>query len=395
MIWLIYHFILQLGLLATGTFVDLYIWTSTESLITLLSYNLGIFISLPIIAIITAWIIETVGLKTAHIIALLFSIVFAALLALTSDALLATPIILGLFKGVSLGSLIIATDVLVGKIATGGVERIISQLAATKTVASILLPPLIAFVLVYFTSSFQLVFIVGLISFVVCAIIGLLLSFPSTDMKLNLSAAFLPTRATNPEKFLLARTHLLIGVKDGFFFSLLGVIALYFTGNLQGWGIFTFVLGMASLIFEVLYTRYFKQNQSLVITGVGAIAFTLFAVVFVANFNLMGLVFFALGNTLLAATFGISLSSSLAQISSLDTLKEDLATEYALFGQLYENIGRLAPVTTLLALNASLTDPGILEGVIIAISLVPFAILGVISKSFALRHASVLQQQQI
>jgi len=290
--------------------------------------------------------------------------------------------------------MVISADVLGTKIATGGLEQTISRLAAAETVAGIFLPPIIAFSIAYLSASFQLVFIVGLIALSLALLVSLFINFPQTDLRFNLAAAMLPSNNTNPEKSLFAQAQFLIGLKDGFFFSLLGVIALHFTGNLQGWGVFSFFLGLASLVFEVLYTRFFKQSQSLTITGAGAIIFTLFAVVFVANFNLLGLVFFALGNTLLAATFGISLSSSLAQISSLDSSEEDLSTEYALFSQIYKNFGRFIPVTILLLLNANLTDPGIFEGVIIAVSLVPFAILGVVSKSFALRHPSALQQQQ-
>lgn len=386
--WLLHNFFFHLSILASGAFVDLFLWQKTQSLNTILTYNLGAFLTLPLFAFLIAWLIEYIGPKVSYLLATLFSLSFVFVLLFTQDLIIAQPLLLGLIKGVALGSLISASDFLHTKLSR--TEADIGRFSAVNSLVRVALPPLLAFLALH-QGSFTPIFQIGLFSFLALGLVTAFIPFPSTDFKFNLPVALLPTRQTNPEKPLLAKASFLLGIKDGFFFSLLNIIIFHLTGGLRGWGIFTFALGLLSLLLGLAYQYLFSQTQSLVLLGFGAAVFTMGSLAFAAQFNLTGLILFATTYTLLTTTFSLTLSPINTQISALDNLNEDLVVEYSVFNQLYQSLGRLIPILVLLYLNVNLKDPGLLEGVIFAISLIPFTIIKVLSQSLALRHAGDIE----
>ncbi len=387
-VWLLHNFFFHLSTVASGAFVDLFLWQQTQSLRTILIYNLGAFITLPLMAFIIAWLIEYIGPKISYLLAIFFSISFVLVLIFTQDLIVAQPFLLGLIKGVSLGSLLTVADFLQTKLSR--TEADIGRFSSISSLVKVAMPPVLAFIALSY-NSFGLIFRLGLISLIILSIFTILAPFPSTDFKFNLKAALLPTRKTNPEKPILAKAHFLMGIKDGFFFSLLNIIIFFLVGGLRGWGIFTFALGAFSFLLGIIYQYLFDQEQSLVLLAFGAVAFTAGSIAFASQFNLTGLILFATTYTLLNTTFSLTINPINSQISSLDSLNEDLVVEYGIFSQIYQSFGRLIPILVLIFLNVSLKDPGALEGVIFAISLVPFTIISVLRHSLALRHAGDMQ----
>lgn len=390
MIWLLTSFLLQIITLSVGIFTHFYIWEQTQTLSTIIVYDLGIFLSFPFFALFIAWIIEFLGLKFSHLFSIIITLIFVILLLLIPQLLSSQPFQVGLFRGLSLGLLTITTAVLNQKL-TSDFDADLDKLGAIQTLASIIITPLMAFSIFYFT-SYSLLYLLSAFVALILLIIYLFLPFPQADQSFSWSAALWPFNSTNPEKTILTQSQFFNGIKDGFFFSIVPIVTLYFAGSLRGWGIFIFLLSLLDFALNFIYSKLFQAKQSLLVSGLGAIIFTLSAVVFVSNFNLLGIIIFSIGNTLLGVLFGNGFSTSISRLSSIDSNQGDTTIEYSVFTAIVNNFGRLLPIVAFYFLQPTLSSPGVIEVVVFITSLIPFTIMGVLSRSFVLRHSTDLDQ---
>lgn len=381
--WTLIHILNQVTAVASGVIVDLYLWEQTKSLPVILLFNLGIFIVWPLSALISSVLSEYLGLKLNSLLGIILTAFFILYLLYTPDAF-SQPFSLGMVKGLAVGFTAPVGNIILNKLGKGHMAFVASRNAAWEQLVEVVVPPLMAFS-IFFVSSYRLMISLGLASCLAAFIVSLLTVFPSTDRRFSFADIF-PFNDTNPEKSLLAKLSFLDGIRQGFFYSLLGIIIYYFTGDLKIWGIFVLLSELFSFFFDWFYSRYFEDTDALISLGFSATFFMFASVIFIANFDLLGLVVFALGYRILMVTFGINLETSIAKIQELDLSHQDLEAEYAGFQEICRGLGRLLPILFLLFANVGFDQPGILVGTIIAVGLIPFAMVSVLSRSYVLKH---------
>ncbi|OGD78095.1 hypothetical protein A2368_04040 [Candidatus Collierbacteria bacterium RIFOXYB1_FULL_49_13] len=381
--YLFIHSATEIGMVASGVVVDIFLWEQTHSLTPILIFNLGIFISWFVTSLFAPVITEITGLKIAHLASLILNIVFLALLYYLPE-LTYEPLLLGFAKGIQLGFYSPVSSVITSKIGSGQLQYLASRLAAMSQLVEMIIPPLMA-VFIYQTGSYQTMLVVGVAASVFAGLLSLLCSYPTTDRKFSFSA-LLPVNDTNPEKTLLVPVLFLDGVRQGMFYSLLGIIILYFTNDLMLWGIFIFALETLSLVLDWIYPRIFSESDSLLTVGGASSLFVVASILFISYFNLTGVVILSVAYKILTVVYSINLETSVSRIIELDISRDDLSAEYAGFQDIYRSLGRIVPILALLYLNASLDNPFIIVGAIAVVGMVPFIMTNILSRSYVLKH---------
>ena len=151
--YLFIHSATEIGMVASGVVVDIFLWEQTHSLTPILIFNLGIFISWFVTSLFAPVITEITGLKIAHLASLILNIVFLALLYYLPE-LTYEPLLLGFAKGIQLGFYSPVSSVITSKIGSGQLQHLVSRLAAMSQIVEMIIPPLMA-VFIYQTGSYQ------------------------------------------------------------------------------------------------------------------------------------------------------------------------------------------------------------------------------------------------
>lgn len=382
-VYLFVHATAEIGLVVSGVIIDLLLWEQTHQLTPILIFNLGIFISWLGTSFIAPVSIAVFSLKFTHTISLLLNVIFLGLLYHMPE-LTHQPMLLGFAKGIQLGFYSPAESVITSKVGSGQLEYLASRLTAVSQVVEMVIPPLMA-VFVFRTGSYNNLLIIGAIASAIAILFSSIATYPATDKHFSLSV-LLPTNNTNPEKKLLVPVLFFDGIRQGMFYSLIGIIILFFTKDLVLWGAFIFALEALALLLDWIYPKIFSEKDSLLTVGIASTIFLMSSVLFISHFNLVGAIILSIAYKILSVVYSINLETGVSRIIDLDVSGQDLSAEYAGFQDIFRSFGRIVPILILIWLNATLDNPFIIVGAIAVVGMVPFIMTNILSRSYALKH---------
>ena len=353
--WIAHQILDKITTVATTIFVDFYIWESTKSFNAIITFNLGLFIILPLAVLLSAFLTELLDLKLVQAIAKFFQVVFMILLLTLGVELIKNPFAFGLLAGLITGLAFAPADIITGK--TPPAERL--DINSKIRLGSILVGLSIPFLFAQFVgaqSNFNLPFIVAAIIHVLLFIATLLVSFPALDKIFSLSEVF-SFPGTNPGKVILAKSSFLLGLKDSIHYSLIGVLTLNFIGSITGWGWFKLALTVLSLLITLIYKKLSFAKQSILPLGLGAVIFFLGSVYFAYDFTLSGIYVYASAVAVFEVFFGFGIFGTMARLGDLETSRNDLTAEYTFFSSFFSSLGMIIPIVILYYFQPDLSSP--------------------------------------
>lgn len=382
--WLAHQVLNRLASVATTVFVDFYIWQVTGDLNAILKFNLGLFLIYPLAVFLGSLLSEFLSLKFTQVLAKLLQFIFAGSLLLLGLDLIATPFIFGLLAGLVTGISFAVADTVSAKVPPQERLSLNSSIKTGIVLVGIIIPPLFSF-LVDTYQSFNIPFTVAAFTYLSLALVSLFVAFPALDGNFNLKEVF-SFPGNNPEKGILLKSAFLTGIKDSIHFSLITILTLNFIGSLTGWGWFTLVVSLFSLVLAIVYRRLQVAKTSIISLGLGAVIYLAGSIFFATNFNLFGIYVFVFSIAIFDILFGLGHSSTMSRLTDLDTSPQDLSAEYTFFVSLFTSLGALIPLGLLDYFHFDLTDPSVFLVLVVVIGLIPFSILKVMSGSFYLTH---------
>ncbi len=381
--WIIAQTLSEVVTISTTIFVDFYIWETTHNFQTLLEYNLGLFIALPVGALIAGFLSEYASLKVGYIFSKLIQICFLTLLLVIGPLLFSSIFIFGILSGLVVGIVLSPEEVINIKLPDQQALSIVTTIGRAKKIVIILIPPLFAYLVERNSNSFNLPFIIAIGVTLLILALAPLVDFPGSDETFSL-LSILKIPGTNPEKGLLVKASFLHGIKLGLHYSLIGVLTLSFVGSLVKWSFIAVALAVFSIILTSVYRRLSIARDSLLSLGLAAIIFLLGSGYFVYNFSLVGILVYLTGLTFFDTFFGFGFAAAIKDLSQLDGNEKDLKSEYVFLETLFASFGMILPIATLSWLKLDLANPIVFQILIIIIGLIPFALLNLMKKSFYL-----------
>lgn len=382
--WLTHQVLNRLASVATTIFVDFYIWQVTGDLNIILKFNIGLFSIYPLAVFLGSILSEFLSLKFTQVLAKLFQFIFAGSLILLGLDLIASPFVFGLLAGLVTGISFSVADTVSAKVPPEERLSLNTNIKTGLIAIGIIIPPLFSF-LVDTYQSFTIPFVIAAIIYLSLALTSLFISFPVLDGSFNLKEIF-SFPGSNPEKGILLKSAFLTGIKDSIHFSLITILTLNFIGSLIGWGWFKLIVSLFSLLLIFIYRRLQITKTSIISLGLGAVIYLAGSVFFATNFNLVGICLFIFSIAIFDILFGLGHSSTMSRLTDLDTSPQDLTAEYTFFVALFTSIGALIPLVLLEYFKFDLSDPTVFLVLVVAIGLIPFSILKVMSGSFYLTH---------
>lgn len=385
--WFLNQSLDQIVIVAANIFVDFYIWETTKDINKILEFNLGLFLLLPIGTLLAGIFSEYASLKISFIFAKIIHICYLALLMVFGQELLSSIFIFGILSGFVTGLILSNEEILSSKINQQEKTSLAGRLAASKRFFSIITPLSLALLIDKSSASFGLSFGIAAIVIVILLITALLADFPVLDGSFSFSTIF-SFPGSNPEKNFLASSSFLNGIKEGFHYSLIGVLTLSFAGSLINWSLINVSLSIIAIILGLVYNKFSFTRFPILSLGLGAIIFLVSSSYFSFNFSFIGILVYLTGLSIFEVFFGIGFTATTAKLTTLDASGKDLDSEYTFFISFFQSLGMIIPIGILYYLQLDLTDPIFFRVLLVAISFVPFTILGKLKKSFYLTHQS-------
>lgn len=382
--WITHQVLNRLASVATTVFVDFYIWKVTGDLDAILKFNIGLFAIYPIAVFLGSLLSEFLSLKFAQILAKLLQVIFAGSLLFLGLDLIASPFIFGLLAGLVTGISFAVADTVSAKVPPQERLTLNSSIKTGIVLVGVVIPPSFSF-LVDTYQSFNIPFAVAALIYLSLALVSFFVTFPALDGNFNLKEVF-SFPGNNPEKGILLKSAFLTGIKDSIHLSLITILTLNFIGSLTGWGWFTLVVSLFSLVLAVVYRRLQIAKTSIISLGLGAVIYLASSIFFATNFNLFGIYLFVFSIAIFDILFGLGYQSTMSRLTDLDTSPQDLNAEYTFFVSLFTSLGALIPLGLLEYFRFDLSDPTVFLVLVVAIGLIPFSILKVMSSSFYLTH---------
>ena len=382
--WLTHQVLDSLAAIVTTIFVDFYIWQATGDINAILKFNLGLFIVYPLTVLIGSLLSEFLSLKMAQVLAKIFQILFAFSLVIFGQNLISDPLLFGLLAGLVNGFSFAVSDIISAKIPSDQRLSLNSSIKAGVILVGIITPPLFSF-LVEVQQSFTTLFTLAAVVYIGLLVTTLFVNLPQLDGNFNLLSIF-SFPGTNPEKGILLKSAFLTGIKNSIHYSLITVLTLNFIGSFTGWGWFKLIISLFSFILAFFYRRLQIAKTSILSLGLGAVIYLAGSIFFATNFNLIGIYVFTFSIAIFDVLFGLGHSATMARLTELDSSPQDLTSEYTFFTALFTSLGTLLPLALLYYFSFDLADPSVFLVLVVAIGLIPFSILKVMSRSFHLTH---------
>lgn len=385
--WFLNQSLDQIVIVAANIFVDFYIWETTGDINKILEFNLGLFLLLPVGNLLAGIFSEYASLKISFISAKIVHICYLALLMVFGGQLISSVFIFGVLSGFVTGLVVSNEEILTEKIDKQEKAILAGKLAASKRFFSIITPLGLALLIDKSSASFDLGFGIAAIVIVILLIAGILTDFPVLDGSFSLGSIF-SFPGDNPEKGFLASSSFLNGIKEGFHYSLIGVLTLSFAGSLINWSFINISMSIIAIILGLVYNRFSFTRFPILSLGLGAIVFLVTSSYFSFNYSFFGILVYLAGLSIFEVFFGIGFTATTSRLTTLDASGKDLDSEYTFFISLFQSLGMIIPIAILYYLRLDLTDPIFFRILLVAISFIPFTILGKLKKSFYLTHQS-------
>jgi len=380
--------------IAATVFVGFYIWETTKDINKILEFNLGLFLLLPVGVLLSGLFSEYASLKISYTTSKIIHICYLVLLLVLGSQLHSSIFIFGALSGLVTGLVLTNEEILTAKIPALDKTNLAGKLTALKRFFSIITPLGLAFLIDKSNASFETPFIIAAILVTALLIFSLLVDFPQLDGNFSLTTIF-SFPGGNPEKNFLASSSFLNGIKEGFHYSLIGVLTLSFAGSLINWSLISASFSLVAIFLALIYNRFSFSRYSILSLGLGAIIFLVGSGYFAYDFSLFGILVYLAGLTLFEVFFGFGFTGTTTKLVTLDSNEKDLDSEYTFFIYFFQALGMLIPIGILYYLQLDLSDPIFFRVLLVAIALVPFTILGKLKKSFYLTHQSDSGKEEI
>ena len=382
--WVFNRVIEKIALFGTTIFIDFFIWEETKDIYSLIQFNLGIFIITPLAVFFASLLSEYLGLKLTTVISRLNQAVFVVLLLVIGKDLVINPLLFGLLAGFVIGLGNTVVDIIQDKIPHLDRLKLNQNINSEALLVGMLIAPLFSNLVVW-QGEFTIPFAAAGFVHLSLGLLSLFYTFPQTDGDLDLASVF-AFPGNNPEKHILAKVSFLKGIIDSLHFSLIGVLTLSLIGSINDWGWFRMGFNILALALTLTYSLLPFARQMIMTLGLSAVIFFIGSIYLAFNFDLLGIFIYAAAMTVFEVFFGISSNALINQLDEMDVSKQDLTSEYAFFKSVFSSLGMAIPMFILFYIKPDLSHPTAILGLILIVSLVPFTILRVMSKSFYLTH---------
>ena len=351
------------------TFVNLFIWQSSQNLMHVLWFNLFVFLGIPLAAMMSGYISEKTNTRMTYTIGLtLYVFELVIIILLKNDLSRFLPLV-GFITGLAVGAQAFSHNVICELITTPlDRERFYGKKGVLQNMVYLIFPPLLAYISVRF--SFLLLFAIVIVIFLAAVILTLSLSLAETPDRFELKQ-IIQIPGTNPDKLALLKIKFLFGVQNGLFWSVLGIILLTQIGSLVGWGFVTSFLTLLALIATFILSHKETAAVAQFVNITSAFVFAIAGILLAVNFDLPALLFYMLVQTLLGVALTVNFDATINNLIEEDTEISHLRKEYHVLAEIAVGAGRLLPIGVLLLFKSYLASLAILRIPFLVIALVP------------------------
>lgn len=343
--------VLFLGLITIITSVvdvgiSLYIWDSAGDLSKLIWFHVAMFLTMPLVSLLSGWITDYLNPKISLIIS------FSAYVGLLFSAGAQTEYFLThLFAFGALTGLATAMQsVPLGAITSRNVldeerDAFMGNQSMIAMIIGLLLPVAVAIVK-RLTGDLTLLFL-GVVPLSVLMLLGLSrIGIQIPDHEKFSWRVMLGSLIRNPDGKSLFLADVLMAIKDGVFWVLRNVLAYVLLGSIAYWGIY-------SVVFQCIkigVSKWLAGKHTIVNSRawflLSGFLYTAASVLLVVDFSVINFLLFSLVDSIFGVLTSVIFSDAVMRMMANDPLYFDrkLETEYGVLREFHLGLGRVLPL---------------------------------------------------
>ncbi len=355
------------GINLSNTYVSIFLWKTSESLITVAWYHVYQFVGLMIGSLLAGKFAEvTDRTRCLRIGIFLHALFFAAVLLFKSDAGLHLPR-LGLLLGVGTGFYWLGSNVLSYDLTDQwNVDYFHGLFSVFNSLAMTVAPFLAGWFILQFPSTigYTYLFAGSLGLFVVTIFISMKLYTRNADGQFTLRPAIIPA-SVRPNWSRFSLIHFLNGARHGVFVFLIGVILYEVTGSEFGIGVYSLLTGSVTFATSFIVARRIGPQMRKRAMMWGQVASSVGVVSLALLPNVVGLSIFGLLESIAFPIYSIPFGALFFDLIDADPKSADHRVEYMVAREVPLNIGRLAGLAGFLLLGGGMLDEPLKRSLIV------------------------------
>lgn len=240
--------------------------------------------------------------------------------------------------------------------------------------------PLMAAYLITVTGGYKILFIIGIIAFI---IISILIMFSGAGTRKNQYRLMQVLRipGTNPDKPILIKAVFIESLSEGINITIVPIIVLSFAQSILNWGLLSTGVAIIALFISLWLNHIASDLNSKNIFAAGALLFALVSISFIAEFNLYLIIAHLIARSIMELIKDISFNSSIERIMEEDRKEYELYSEYQFLVQTVATFGRILPLVILLFLQIDIDNDLVIRATLLVIGLMPLLALSALGKS--------------
>lgn len=354
-------------------FVSIYIWQNNNNLQSVLLYHLALFAGIPVFGLIGIYVSKKIGSKLTLLVSNIFQCLTIFSVLRFSDLLFTKPYLFGFLISIAIGLYSVTRNAVFSKLmANFKLSEVTAKLKSISALIGLLIP-LIGAIWIYVSRSYNGIFILALVFYLITTFITFKINFANEQRS---KGDFVQT-LTQPDFLKLLKYFFLQGIKSGITWSVFGILILSFVNNnLPIWGTVNFSLGIIGITGGMIYSRYFAKNKNIFIFMLANLMVAASVVIFLGNYNLWSLIVFLVINEL-SDSFLISSSSPIISGIISESGEANLYEKYWLT-EIPLSVGRMLPISILFFSSANLDYTPVIGLVFMVLGFVPIISSGVL-----------------
>lgn len=378
------HWLFVLGIFhaadfITNTFTNIFLWQETSSLLTIATYNLSIFITIPIVAILSCYLAQKINVKLVYNLAIFSYLIQCLTLIIFKTYIVNILVPFGIVSGLAIGFQSYAYNLITEEVTKEKREEFFGNHSALQNLLGLILPLLYS-ILVVKVTTYNSLFILALLLFILLG--GTFYKFSVyRQQSIFLFKEILKIPGTNIDKIKIIWLKFLAGIQSGLTWSLTGIVLLSLLNNLIRWSLFTTILTFISILGCYFYSHKISIGYSKYFFTAAALLFAFSCLVLAVEFSLYSLILFLIVNTFMGIVMSVNYDAIINDLIEEDTQIEKLKEEYHALLEIPLAVGRILPLLVILMLGINDSQNFLLRIVFLIIAPIPLFMMNVFTQT--------------
>lgn len=342
--------IINIAQIIFGVFINFYLWEKTNDFSLVVYYNLGYFLSVPLISLLVGFMSEKLNIGLVYKIGLILFIIFGIIIIFVKSINPINAFIIGAIFGGFGAFRFIPSNILFFAIVRKEVANSFSALSSQIwNVINIIFPFLISLI-IGFSNDYRIVFVIAIF-----VIIYAIYSVNQISVKTVSDGEYQLKKVLridkNKDKWLLFLAKIFEGGWSAINTVLISILSLVILGKIEWWGLMQIVLSVVTIIGLSYFSKNVDYYKSKYVILPIAVVYLCISVVFALNLNVLWYMVFSIAHTTLMTMFWCVLRSLNGSILNADNYISKLRVEYNVINEIPLAIGRVIPLLIMIVFS--------------------------------------------